>query len=71
MQDTEADARRFLAKTGISFPAGLDTDLSIARSFHLMGMPLTVLLTRDGQVADRITGPIGEEEFVTKLRQLL
>lgn len=71
VQDTEADARRFLAEAGITFPAGFDTDLTIARSFRLIGMPLTVFLTRDGHVAERVMGPLGEEEFVAKVRSLL
>ncbi len=70
VQDTEADARRFLAEAGITFPSGLDGDLKIARSFRLIGMPLTVFLTRDGRIADRVTGPLGEDDFVTKVRGL-
>ncbi len=71
VQDTEADARRFLTEAGITFPTGFDTDLKIARSFRLLGMPLTILLTREGHVAERVTGPLGEDEFVAKIRSLL
>lgn len=71
VQDTEADARRFLAETEMTFPTGLDTDLTIARSFRLTGMPLTVFLTRNGQIAERVTGPIAEEELVAKVQKLL
>lgn len=71
VQDTEADARRFLAETGISFPTGLDADLKLARSFRLTGMPLTIFLTRDGRIAERVTGPLAEEELVAKIQRLL
>lgn len=71
VQDTEADARRFLTEAGITFPTGFDTDLKIARSFRLMGMPLTVFLKRDGSIADRVMGPLGEDDFVSKVRGLL
>ena len=71
VQDTEADARRFLAEARITFPAGLDTDGKIAWSYRLMGMPLTVFLTRDGHVAERVMGPLGEDDFVAKVRGLL
>ena len=71
VQDTEADARRFLTEVGITFPVGFDTDLTIARSFRLMGMPLTILLARDGRVVERVMGPVGEDEFVAKVRSLL
>ncbi len=71
VQDTEPDARRFLAEARITFPAGLDADLRIARSFRLVGMPLTVFLTRDGHIADHVTGPLSAEDFVAKVRGLL
>lgn len=71
VQDTEADARRFLAEGGITFPTGFDTDLKIAHSFRLIGMPLTVFLTRDGHVAERVMGPLGEDDFIAKVRSLL
>ncbi len=71
VQDSEADARRFLAEAGITFPTGLDVDVKIARSFRLIGMPLTVFLTRDGRIADHVTGPISEEYLAAKVRGLL
>lgn len=71
VQDREASAKRFLQEFGLTFPVGLDHDLKIAKAFRLVGMPLTVLVTREGKIAERIMGPIDEEQFVRKIQRLL
>ena len=71
VKDTEADARRFLAETRITFPSGLDPDGRIAWSYRLLGMPLTVFLAPDGRIVERVTGPLGEEDLVERVRGLL
>jgi peroxiredoxin len=71
VQDTEADGRRFIREAGFTFPSGFDTDLTVTRAFRLVGMPLTIIIGRDGRIADRITGPMSEEDLLAKIQGLL
>lgn len=70
VQDTEADGRRFIREAGLSFPTGFDLDLKVARAFRLIGMPLTIIIAKDGRIAERITGPMTEEDLLAKIQGL-
>ncbi len=67
VQDTAADARRFLHDHGATYPAGLDPRLTVANRFGLRGTPYTVVIGRDGLVAARIHG----ESAVRRLPRIL
>ncbi len=71
VQDSEADGRRFIREAGLSFPTGFDLDLKIARAFRLIGMPLTIIIAKDGRIAERVDGPLSEETLTAKIQALL
>jgi cytochrome c biogenesis protein CcmG/thiol:disulfide interchange protein DsbE len=56
VQDTAADARRFLQAHGATYPAGLDPRLTIANRFGFGGTPYTVVISRVGRLVARIHG---------------
>jgi cytochrome c biogenesis protein CcmG/thiol:disulfide interchange protein DsbE len=56
VQDTAADARRFLESHGAKYPAGLDPRLKIANRFGATGTPYTVVISRAGRLVARIPG---------------
>ena len=56
VQDTAADARRFLQQHGATYPAGLDPRLKIANRFGVTGTPYTVVISRAGRVVARLPG---------------
>jgi thiol-disulfide isomerase/thioredoxin len=58
VKDNRAEAVRFLAERGIDYPSAYDPEASLRRSFEFLGLPVTVLVGRDGRVVDRVTGAI-------------
>ncbi len=71
VQDTEADARAFLATHGATYPAGLDPRLRIANRFGFKGTPYTVVIDRKGEMAARIHGSADERRLARVLEPLL
>lgn len=60
VEDTEAAAKALVAKTGVTYPVGLDEGNQIARAYELRGMPTTVFLDPNGVVVKRVTGEVTE-----------
>jgi thiol-disulfide isomerase/thioredoxin len=71
VQDTEADARRFLAEHRQTYPAGLDPRLAIARRFGFRGTPYTVIVDRRGEIVRRFHGRASEGLLARTLNGLL
>jgi cytochrome c biogenesis protein CcmG/thiol:disulfide interchange protein DsbE len=67
IQDTAADARRFLKAHGATYPAGLDPHLTIAGRFGFKGTPYTVVINKKGDMIARIRGRTDE----ARLRRVL
>ena len=71
VKDTEADARRFINKFGLAFPAGFDRDDKIAKAYRFVGMPLTIFITKGGEIAERVTGPMDERSLSREIQEHL
>ena len=71
VQDTEADARRFLEAHGATYPAGLDPHLRIANRFGFKGTPYTVVINRRGEMVARIAGRADEARLARVLDPLV
>ena len=71
VKDTESGARKFVAQHGITFPAGLDTDMKIAKSYRFIGPPLTIFIDKDGRIVGRVSGPMKEEDFNRRVEGLI
>lgn len=71
VQDTEANAKRFIEEFGLTFPVGFDPDLRIADQFRFVGMPLTVFVAKDGTIAKRVAGPLSAADLVKEIQRLL
>ncbi|MBI2340490.1 MAG: TlpA family protein disulfide reductase [Deltaproteobacteria bacterium] len=51
--ESERMARKFVEKTGYSYDILLDTDKSVARKFRLLGIPQTLVISREGKIVYR------------------
>jgi peroxiredoxin len=71
VQDTAADARRFLAARGATYPAGLDPRLTIANRFGFKGTPYTVVINKRGEVVARLHGRSDEARLARVLDPLV
>lgn len=50
IQDTEAEARKFIQEFGISYPVGPDTTGEIAIAYGVKGLPTTVFINEQGSI---------------------
>ncbi len=71
-QDSEADARSFLAGLGVTFPVALDRDGAVSKRYYLQAMPSTFFVARDGTIGDMVFGgPMTEALIMSKVEKLL
>ena len=71
VQDTEADARRFLEAHGATYPAGLDPHLQIANRFGAKGTPYTIVISKRGEIVARLPGRADEGRLQRAIEPLL
>jgi len=69
-QDTEANARDFIAKHGKSYPNGMDLRSRIAIEYGVYGVPETFFIDREGKIAHKHIGEI-DMETLTDQTELL
>ena len=56
VQDTAADARRFVTTNKVTYPVALDPRLTIGNRFGFKGTPYTVVIDRKGEMVARLRG---------------
>ena len=66
-----ATAAAFVAKIGITYPALLDEDASIAKRYGVTGLPTTYFIGRDGKVAAKQVGEMTAEAFERQVSELV
>jgi len=71
VQDTEADARRFLNTHGATYPAGLDPRLKTANRFGFKSAPYTVVINKRGDIVTRLRGRTEETKLIGVLDPLV
>ena len=67
VQDTVADARRFVRAERPSYALALDPRLTLANRYGAKGTPYTVVIDRRGEIVSRLPG----ESVVARLPRLL
>lgn len=70
VNDGESDSREFAQRRGIEFPLGVDGDGSVSADYGVTGLPVTVVIDGDGQVATTWFGEITREELDLFAEQL-
>ncbi len=70
VQDDPGSAQAFLNELGISYPAGLDEGNEIALRYQLAGLPTTIFISSDGEVARRVAGPISEKHLIAFVEEI-
>jgi cytochrome c biogenesis protein CcmG/thiol:disulfide interchange protein DsbE len=69
-QDSRRLARRLLAETGVTYPAGYDPDGTTAVAYRIVGMPTTVFIAPDGRLLASHAGEISAEDLRATIRRL-
>lgn len=70
VQDTDADARRFLEEFGISYPNGPDRAFEIATDYGVAGIPTTVFVDAGGRIARRWAGELSEARLLRFVEEI-
>ena len=68
---SHVDARRFLKEFDIRYPTAYAVTRDPVIDYNVRVMPTTVFLTPDGQIFDKRTGFIPEDQLRSKLQDLL
>lgn len=70
VSDAPADSRAFARETGVTFDLGVDRDGAIANRYSATGLPVTVVIDADGEVASTWFGEITRSELDAFAAQL-
>jgi thiol-disulfide isomerase/thioredoxin len=69
--ETLREARRFIRKLGVNYPIAIGTKETKALFDESETLPVTIVIDREGKIAERIEGILLPEEFEQKIKPLL
>ncbi len=79
--DTEADAKKFIAEFGQTYPNGPDIGTRISQAYRISGVPETYFIDREGRLLQGIDeagrvkgnwiGPLPEDVLIARIEELL
>jgi peroxiredoxin len=69
--ETLGEVRRFVRKLKVNYPVALGTKETKALFDESETLPLTIVIDREGHIAERIEGILLPEEFEQKIKPLL
>lgn len=67
----QATVDAFMKKLGVGYPAALDENSKIAKSYGVVGLPTTFLIDGQGMVRGKIVGEADEAMFERHVQALL
>lgn len=70
-QDTEKNARDFIAKHGKTYPNGMDLKSRIAIEYGVFGIPETFFVDRQGRITHKHIGEISMDTLAAEIEALL
>ena len=70
-QDSPEDALATVEQTGVTYPTYTDPDGSALTYFQGLSMPTTVFIDASGEVVDRVSGALSENELRGKISDVL
>ena len=68
---SQDDARQFLEEFDIRYPTAYTVNGGPVRDYDIQGIPTTVFITSEGQILDKRTGFLPEDQLRSKLQDLL
>jgi peroxiredoxin len=70
-QDSQSVSEAFLKKFGIRYPNLLDEEGKVADQYHVLVIPTSILLDQNGNVVERVQGPLFHEEIDKLFQKVL
>ncbi len=65
--DTTADAQKFAAAKGVSYPVGFDPKTTAASAYGVVALPQTFFLNAQHRIVDHLYGAVTKAELATGL----
>lgn len=69
--DSSDNARPFLQKYGVTYPAVLDSAGATTVDYGIASPPFTVFIGRDGKVVSKVAGGVSKEQLDSNIQALL
>jgi len=66
--DTAANALKFAAAKGVSYPIGFDPNVTVAPAYDVDGLPQTFFLNAEHRIVDHVLGAVTKAELAKGLR---
>ena len=66
--DVAADAIKFAAAKGVSYPIGFDPNVTVAPAYNVDGLPQTFFLNAEHRIVDHVLGAVTKAELAKGLR---
>ena len=67
-QDSHSNAINFLQANGITYPTVLDTDGSVVTKYHIVSLPDTIFINKQGIVVSKVLQQITAQALSTNLQ---
>jgi cytochrome c biogenesis protein CcmG/thiol:disulfide interchange protein DsbE len=70
-EDTEENARGYLARAGSPYPQLVDPKSQMAVDYGVAGVPETYFIDAEGIIRDKFVGPISRNAFAAQMRSVM
>lgn len=70
IQDTEIEAKNYIAQYDITYPNGMDLDGRISIDYGIIGLPVTFFINEQGIVNTRWVGAISESQLNSNISKI-
>ncbi|SDZ67117.1 Peroxiredoxin [Evansella caseinilytica] len=68
--ETKRNVERFVERTGYEKPFLFDFDLTVSKSFGVVGQPETIIIDQNGVIREHIVGPVTRDVLAKKVSEL-
>jgi thiol-disulfide isomerase/thioredoxin len=68
---TSEDGQALVQELGITYPTGTTADVNVVRKVELIGMPMTVFVTPEGEIVRKWTGLLTKTKLTELVDELL
>ncbi len=70
-QDFTGDAKRFVAKHGVTYPVVRTSSGDVVNAYGVVAVPETFFVDRRGRVVGHVPGPVSKDDLSTGIQEAL
>ncbi len=69
VQDTQAEASKFVDELGVSYTIGFDEEDEVDGTYRPFALPVSYIISPDGVILERIFGEVTEKSLAEKFEK--